>query len=148
MPGNGWKKCWLTKLATDWPSVSQTVAHADEISADPLEQLHHGRIDALVAAISSLPAPTIEALKLIPTTIAYFAKRRAMLDYPSFRAKGYQIGSGLAESACKRLVSQREKGAGRKREVGGERLATTLAAICQPRLIGESSPTVDLEYVE
>ena len=43
---------------------------------------------------------------------------------------------------------QREKGAGRKREVGGERLATTLAAICQPRLISESSPTVDLEYVE
>ena len=43
---------------------------------------------------------------------------------------------------------QREKGAGRKREVGGERLATTLAAICQPRLIGGSSPTVDLEYVE
>ena len=27
-------------------------------------------------------------------------------------------------------------------------LATTLAAICQPRLIGESSPTVDLDYVE
>lgn len=43
---------------------------------------------------------------------------------------------------------QREKGAGRKSEVGGERLATTLAAICQPRLIRESSPTVDLEYVE
>lgn len=43
---------------------------------------------------------------------------------------------------------QREKGAGRKREVSGERLATTLAAICQPRLVYESSPTVDLEYVE
>lgn len=43
---------------------------------------------------------------------------------------------------------QREKGAGRKREVGGERLATTLAAICQPRLVCESRPTIDLEYVE
>jgi CBS domain-containing protein len=43
---------------------------------------------------------------------------------------------------------RREKGAGRKRKVGGERLATTLAAICQPLLVYESSPTVDLEYVE
>lgn len=43
---------------------------------------------------------------------------------------------------------RREKGAGRKREVGAESLATTLAAICQPRHICESSPSVDLDYVE
>jgi CBS domain-containing protein len=43
---------------------------------------------------------------------------------------------------------QREKGAGRKSETSGEVLATTLAAISRPRLTCESSPTVDLEYVE
>ncbi len=96
--------------------------------ADPLEQLQHGRIDALLAAISTLPAPTTEAAQLIPTTVAYFAKRRAMLDYPSFRAKGYQIGSGLAESTCKRLVSQREKGAGMHWTVPGAQAIATLRA--------------------
>jgi CBS-domain-containing membrane protein len=43
---------------------------------------------------------------------------------------------------------RREKGAGRRREVWAESLSATLAAICKPRLVCESSPTVDLEYVE
>jgi predicted transcriptional regulator len=43
---------------------------------------------------------------------------------------------------------QREKGAGRPDEVTAENLATTLAAISEPRFIYESSPTVDLEHVE
>ena len=94
----------------------------------PREHLLHGRIDPLLAAISTLPASTTEAAKLIPTTLAYFAKRRAMLDYPSFRAKGYQIGSGLAESACKRLVSQREKGAGMHWTISGAQAIATLRA--------------------
>jgi CBS domain-containing protein len=43
---------------------------------------------------------------------------------------------------------QREKGSGRKSEVDAETLAVTVAAICEPRFIGESSRIVDLEYVE
>lgn len=101
-------------------------------SGDPLEHLHQGRVDALLAAISSLPSPTTAAAALIPTTLTYFAKRRAMLDYPSFRARGYQIGSGLAESACKRLVSQREKGAGMHWTVPGAQAIATLRAAHLP----------------
>jgi CBS domain-containing protein len=43
---------------------------------------------------------------------------------------------------------QREKGSGRRSEVSAESLAAILAAISKPRLICESSPIVDLEYVE
>ncbi len=43
---------------------------------------------------------------------------------------------------------RREKGAGRKSELSSESLSATLGAICEPRFVCESSPTVDLEYVE
>jgi len=41
----------------------------------------------------------------------YIGKRVEMLDYPAFRAKGYDIGSGPTESFCKTLTS-RLKGSG------------------------------------
>lgn len=96
--------------------------------ADPLEHLRQGRIDDLLAALRSLPTPTDEAAKLVPTTLAYFDKRRTMLDYPRFRAQGYQIGSGLAESACKRLITQREKGPGMHWTTPGAQAIATLRA--------------------
>lgn len=43
---------------------------------------------------------------------------------------------------------RREKGAGRKTEVSAESLSATLAAICEPRFVCESGPTVNLDYVE
>jgi hypothetical protein len=110
------------------------VAHAclgENVSAwisDPLDDLQHGRLDGLLAAIAALPTPTTEAADLIATTIAYFAKRRAMLAYPAFRARGYQIGSGLAESASKRLVSQREKGPGMHWTTPGAQAIASLRA--------------------
>jgi hypothetical protein len=41
----------------------------------------------------------------------YIGKRLAMLDYPSFKAAGYEIGSGPTEAFCKTLTS-RLKGPG------------------------------------
>jgi hypothetical protein len=94
----------------------------------PLEDLSHGRVDALLAAVRTLPTPTAEAAKMVATTCAYFDTRRALLDYPRFRAQGYHIGSGLAESACKRLVGQRAKGPGMHWTVPGAQAIGTLRA--------------------
>jgi hypothetical protein len=41
----------------------------------------------------------------------YVAKRMAMVDYPAFQAKGYEIGSGPTESFCRTLTA-RLKGPG------------------------------------
>lgn len=95
---------------------------------DPLDHLHQGQVDALLTALRALPALTPEAADRIRTTAAYFDKRRAMLAYPAFRARGYQIGSGLAESACKRLVAQREKGPGMHWTTPGAQAIATLRA--------------------
>ena len=94
----------------------------------PLEDLSHGRVDALLTAVRALPTPTPEAAKQVRTTCEYFDTRRTMLDYPRFRAQGYHIGSGLAESAGTRLVGQRAKGSGMHWTVPGAQAIGTLRA--------------------
>lgn len=42
----------------------------------------------------------------------YFANNLLRMEYPEYQAEGWQIGSGVVESACKTVVGQRLKGAG------------------------------------
>jgi hypothetical protein len=44
--------------------------------------------------------------------VSYFTNQVHRMDYPRYRAKGWSIGSGVVESACKRVVGQRLKGGG------------------------------------
>jgi hypothetical protein len=44
--------------------------------------------------------------------VRYFANQGPRMDYPSYVARGWQIGSGPVESACKTVVGQRLKGGG------------------------------------
>lgn len=61
-----------------------------------------------------------EARKAIPPAKAqegekaldYFEKNRDRMRYRYFRDRGYFIGSGVVEAACKTIVTQRFKGAG------------------------------------
>lgn len=42
----------------------------------------------------------------------YFTSNAHRMEYPEYLAEGWQIGSGVVESACKTVVGQRLKGAG------------------------------------
>ena len=95
---------------------------------DPLAALREGRVDDLVAAMRTLPTPNQEAADLVATTAQYYLARRDQMAYPAFRARGYQIGSGLAESACKRVIGQRLKGSGMHWTVAGAQAIATLRA--------------------
>jgi hypothetical protein len=44
--------------------------------------------------------------------LGYFANNLHRMEYPEYQAEGWQIGSGVVESACKTVVGQRLKGAG------------------------------------
>jgi hypothetical protein len=44
--------------------------------------------------------------------LVYFGNQAHRMDYPSYRAKGWPIGSGPVEAACKLVVGQRLKGSG------------------------------------
>lgn len=46
--------------------------------------------------------------------ITYFSNHLSQMQYADFKNKGYPIGSGIIEAACKRLVKQRFSGSGMK----------------------------------
>jgi hypothetical protein len=77
--------------------------------------LVQGQITALVAAIQALPpvAPPPGQRRSVPEVEAdYFARNAERMCYPRFRAQGMQVGSGIAEAACKTVVSTRAKRTG------------------------------------
>jgi hypothetical protein len=49
----------------------------------------------------------------------YFENNVHRMEYPEYQAQGWQIGSGVIESACKTVVGQRLKGAGMRWGVDG-----------------------------
>jgi hypothetical protein len=75
-----------------------------------------------------------EARELHREVVTYFRNQAHRMDYPLYRAKGWQIGSGPVESACKTVVGQRLKGAGmRWGEDGAD-------ALCHLRALFRSEP--------
>jgi hypothetical protein len=54
------------------------------------------------------------------------------MDYPEYVAEGWQIGSGVVESACKTVVGQRLKGAGMRWSEAGAH------ALCHVRALYRS----------
>lgn len=113
-----------------WAVAHACLSEAERVRwvQGPLEELRAGQVDTVVVAVQSLPVPTEAAAKLVATTAAYYTERREQMQYPAFRAAGLQIGSGLAESACKRLVGQRAKGPGMHWTVDGAQAISTLRA--------------------
>ena len=64
--------------------------------------------------------------------LVYFGNQVHRMDYPAYRAKGWLIGSGPVEAACKTVVGQRLKGSGmRWKETGAD-------AICHLRALFRS----------
>src|SRR5262245_187358 len=53
-----------------------------------------------------------ETGEAVEAALSYYSEHQTRMDYASYRARGLQIGSGSAESACKPLVTARLKQAG------------------------------------
>lgn len=77
--------------------------------------LEEGHSQALVSAISALPpiAPEPGQARSCPErAVDYFTTNAARRRYLVFRAQGMHLGSGIAEAACKTIVSTRAKRSG------------------------------------
>lgn len=77
--------------------------------------LSHGKVEQLIEMIEKLlPTPAEPgASRSVPEIEAdYFRSNAERMRYPTFRAKGMHIGSGIAEAACKTVVSTRAKRSG------------------------------------
>jgi hypothetical protein len=77
--------------------------------------LVEGKIEDLVEEIVILPPipPEPGTSRSVPDIERdYFISHAARMRYPAFRAQGMHVGSGIAEAACKTVVSTRAKRSG------------------------------------
>jgi hypothetical protein len=80
------------------------------------QALQHGDPEEVLRALRQLATvkqrARAPARATVQASLDYLQKRRGMLDYAWFQARGYPIGSGSVESANKLVVERRLKGAG------------------------------------
>jgi len=74
--------------------------------------LYEGKIQKLIQALKQTKAKGKTARETLANTSTYFENHQHQMKYDEYRAKGYHIGSGIAEAACKQLVQQRLKQSG------------------------------------
>lgn len=121
--------------------------HADEAEAQEAAQAwchrlkHEGGAVVLSALrridVSRRSESVQEAHRVL---LVYFGNQVHRMDYPSYRAKGWLIGSGPVEAACKQVVGQRMKGCGmRWGEAGAD-------AVCHLRALFRSEKTQWNDY--
>lgn len=81
-------------------------------------------VDDVINSIRSWHPAEDKANDIRRVELGYFEKNKNRMLYASFKANGYHIGSGLVESACKMIVTQRLKQSGmRWTEPGAESMA-------------------------
>lgn len=91
---------------------------------------------ALIGALGAWDWPNRTGLKAVRAEVlGYFANQVHRMDYPTYEANGWYIGSGAVESACKTVVGQRLKGAGMRWGEAGAH------AVCHVRALYRSEHT-------
>ena len=71
--------------------------------------LYDGNIPEVASRIRALGLHNPEVAAILDREAKYFEKHANRMRYKAFREQGYQIGSGVIESACKHVVGQRCK---------------------------------------
>jgi hypothetical protein len=91
--------------------------------------------EVLIAVLGEWTWPGVKGLPAVrEEVLGYFRNQAHRMDYPSYEANGWYIGSGAVESACKTVVGQRLKGSGMR---WGEEGAH---AVCHVRALYRSEP--------
>jgi hypothetical protein len=99
---------YLTRASHEALGVGMTATGASQAwLARQAHALKHDGPDSVLAALRALPAGEHR-----DAALAYLGPRLPQLQYPTFRAAGYPIGSGIVEGANKVVVEDRLKGSG------------------------------------
>jgi hypothetical protein len=76
-------------------------------------RLKHEGGQVVLGALRSLPADGRESVRKVHDEVAgYFENHAHRMDYPTYQARGWAIGSGAIESACKTVIGKRMKNGG------------------------------------
>jgi len=99
-----------------------------------LIELLRGHFDAVIAELTRMTFTAPRAREERRRLIGYLTANRGRMDYPTYIANGYPIGSGVIEGACRHVIGQRMKGSGRRwNDAGAEAMARLRAIECSRR---------------
>jgi hypothetical protein len=85
---------------------------------------------AVLADLRSLDLKGKRAARCVrDEVVRYFENQAHRMDYPTYLAKGWQIGSGPVESACKTVIGERMKGGGMRWGADGADAMSHLRAL-------------------
>ncbi|MFC1714383.1 ISKra4 family transposase [Candidatus Poribacteria bacterium] len=82
-----------------------------------VKYLLKGQVELVISSLCELDVP--DFAEEIRDNITYFTNNKERMRYDEYRKRGYHIGSGTVESACKHVVGQRLKQAGMRWSVQG-----------------------------
>jgi len=85
-------------------------------------------VEEVIREVKALPKISKDALNCIRRTANYLLKNAHRMNYREYRARGWMIGSGIVESAVKRVVAARMKGTGMRWTEAGARAMGALRA--------------------
>jgi len=110
------------KLGTDKAKRKQWLEHARWLLLQPGG---HGRMLRSIAKMRELHDYKASASDEAEKAERYLRRYHRFMDYAAMKSRSYPIGSGVVESACKQIVSERMKLAGmRWHKEGGQRTMT------------------------
>lgn len=110
-----------------WPTAAAQKAWVD---AQKKRLLANG-VKQVIRAVAGWKTSSKEETKLKKQVVGYLRTHAHRMQYQTYAAKGYHLGSGVAEAGCKQVVQARMKGAGmRWGEVGAEAMLHLRAAVC------------------
>jgi hypothetical protein len=124
---------YLGKLASALHPTDESAALGQMKSWSRLLRDEGGH--AMIGVLASWDWPGRKGLCAVrEEVLGYFGNQVHRMDYPSYEAAGWYIGSGAVESACKTVVGQRLKGAGMRWTQRGSH------AVCHVRALYRSEP--------
>lgn len=97
--------------------------------------------EVLIAVLEEWDWPNRKGLPAVRAEVrGYFRNHAHRMDYPSYEANGWYIGSGAVESACKTVVGQRLKGSGMRWSETGSH------ALCHVRALYRSEHSQWIDF--
>ncbi len=103
---------YLGAIGRAWHPADDAASKA--WSAQWCHDLKHTGGEAVLAKLRALEDEPVPSAVQAPLSeaIRYYENQKHRMDYPYYRARGWQIGSGPVESACKSVIGARMKQAG------------------------------------
>jgi hypothetical protein len=125
----------VAEYLSEWAKVLfPDEAKASEVAHRWCHRLKHAGGQVVLSELKRIDVSARSAIvqEAHRVLLVYFRNQVHRMDYPSYRAKGWLIGSGPVEAACKQVVGQRMKGCGmRWGEAGAD-------AVCHLRALFRS----------